>query len=125
MLKAEQPLILLYSSRKERFSGFDGNGKATFTKYDGERNDVIATIADLKLVKTSPSIAVEDDTVFFTLVVGQVIPNKPGCRSINLHFDEHSLFESKAFKKGDAWRITLTEGDELVNLRPVIKDKAE
>ena len=93
----------------ERFAGMDAEGKAVFTKYAGKRNVVTATISRVELAGNNPSVSLENSKVTFELLPGETVHAHPGCRQIELHFDEHGILESKLFAKGDQWTIILAD----------------
>jgi hypothetical protein len=113
--QAVKPPILIYSARKERFTGIDPKGRPMVSPYKGVRVVLSATVEQVHLPGRSPSIAVEDATALFSFVGDAKIPNAPNASTLELRFDEHA--GPGAMAKGDFWEIILTDAGELVDLR--------
>ena len=114
----QSPLLLYYSALKDRVVGIDVNGNIQFAKYKGRSIIVDAIVTNVYLMKKNPSIAIENDVVYFALDAALSIPGHSEFRTIQLIFDQYAIYNPKPFVKGEKWRFTLTEDGALIFLEP-------
>jgi hypothetical protein len=112
-------LVFRHSQMKMKIAGVDAKGAVKYSHYDGKTFALSARVTDVMLAGNSPSIAIENSKVRFALDAGQTVPGHPGCRVVEVQFDEHGILEK--FAKDAAWQIVLSDRAELVHLRPVPK----
>jgi hypothetical protein len=110
--KNKPPMKFIYSQMKVHIE-INSSGKAEYTKFTGKEIIVKARITEVNIIKKSASIPVENDCVKFELINKEDLPDFIKTNKIEVMFDYNS-FDKYFFKKGDVWRIHLSEKCELV-----------
>jgi hypothetical protein len=119
MKKSAKPIVVLYSTRKEHFVGIDPAGRPAIAKYEGARLAVMSRVLEVHLPKRSPSVALEDASVIFSIIGSGRVPGSTDATLIELLFDEHA--SPGTLDIGDLWEIFFTDKGELIDLRPFAK----
>lgn len=121
---ARSRLVLRYYKMEGHYTDVDAHGNPKYYKYHGRRVKIVGHLSDIRLVKHSPSISVENSVAIFQLDSGTLVPGHPKVNTVELWFDERAVeVEGLQFRTGDTWEITLTDHANLVALRPQSQTK--
>ena len=109
-------LVLHYSRMKEHVLGVDAQGKLQFVRYKGRTVTLSCRITEVRLSGNSPSIAIENSVVRFTIEVCPLIPGLSKCRDVELWFDER---RNRAFCERRDLGHYFDRRGKLVRLEPI------
>jgi hypothetical protein len=104
-------IVLFASKRIETLIGADKQGRLQFSKYNGRTTTLNVVVKSVQIKAHSPSIAVEDSSIEFTVQSGDA-----NAKSLVLYFDSQNGSIPETVPN-DKWTIQLNDNGELVNFQ--------